>query len=384
MEKAVASLKKLGFAAESQKLENLARESVAQIEEREKHRAILDRSNDYPLQPDPTDSTPVRTLRDDIATGEALIEGIRQTYPLLKQDEINSRVTAIQDRQARLREAVRRHTDAFGKIFAQSITSQSELEETLVRVKRLQNIFVGTPDAQEVQDLKAQLERIRADVSAWESQDVSVERLEALLQHQTQGQLAELDAYLQEQEIEPAWEMAALYQALATERIEIARKRSADWLAPRLDLLAQVADLDRNHCANLERELQATPGYLAEKDQEKVDEILHLVSQRRTELEEDVRSKQVKVWLAQFLNLQNIESLSRPETERWLKSLRNPPDDAKPDELSVLRPIETQLTAHLDQMGMEEIIARIERLPVKSQRKLVLLLSQRLMEQQDA
>ena len=243
---------------------------------------------------------------------------------------------------------------------------------------------MGTPDAQEVQDLKAQLERIRADVSAWECQDVGVERLEALLQHQTLGQLAELDTYLQEQEIDPAWEMAALYQALASERIEVARKRSADWLAPRLGLLPQVTDLDRNRCANLERELQAAPGYLAEKDQEKVAEILHLVSQRRTKLEEDARSKQVKTWLAQFLTLQNITALSRLETEQWLKSLRNPPDDAKPDELSVLQPIETQLTAHLDQMGMDEIIARIERLPVKAQRKLVLLLSQRLMEQQDA
>lgn len=383
MEKAVASLKQLGFASESQKLENLARESIAQIEEREKHRAILDRSNDYPLQPDPTDSTPVRTLRDEIATGDALVEGIRQTHPVLKQDEINSRVTAIQQRQIRLREAVRRHTDAFGKIFAQPITSQAELEETLVRVKRLQNIFVGTPDAQEVQDLKAQLERILSDVSAWECQDVDVERLEALLQHQMQGQLIGLDAYLQDQEIDPAWEMAALYQALANERIEIACKRSADWLAPRVGLLLQISDLDKNRCANLERELQAAPGYLAQKDQEKVAEILQLVRQRRTELEEEARSKQVKVWLAQFLTLQNITALSRPETERWLKSLRNPPDDAKPDELSVLQPIETQLTAHLDQMGMEEIIARIERLPVKSQRKLVLLFSQRLMEQQD-
>ena len=384
MEKAVASLKQLGFAPESQKLENLARESVAQIEEREKHRAILDRSNDYPLQPDPTDSTPVRTLRDEIATGDALIEGIRQTHPVLKQDEINSRVTAIQDRQARLREAVRRHTDAFGKIFAQSITSQSELEETRVRVKRLQNIFVGTPDAQEVQDLKAQLERIRADVSAWECQDVGVERLEALLQHQTQGQLTELDAYLQEQEIDPAWEMAALYQALATERIEVARKRSADWLAPRLGLLLQVAELDRNGCANLERELQAAPGYLAEKDQEKVADILRLVSQRRTELEEDTRSKQITAWHTQFLALQNITALSKAETEQWLTALRKPPNGIKPEEIAVLQPIETQLTAHLDQMSLDEIIARIERLPVKAQRKLVLLLSQRLMEQQDA
>lgn len=385
MEKAVASLKQLGFASESQKLENLARESIAQIEEREKHRAILNRSNDYPLQPIPIDSTPVRSLRDEIAMGDALIEGIRQTHPVLKQDEINSRVTAIQDRQTQLRETVRRHTDAFGKIFAQSITRQAELEETLVRVKRLQNIFVGTLDAQDVQDLRAQLEWVLTDVSAWDvSDDMRVERLAEVLQYHIQEQLPKFEAFLEEQEIDPAWEMAVLYQALASERIEAARKRSADWLSPRLGLLPEIPDLDINRCTNLERELQAAPSYLAEKDQEKVVEILYLVSQHRTELEEKARSRQVNAWLTQFLVLQNITVLSKSETEQWLKSLRNPPDDAKSDELLVLQPIETQLTAHLDQLSLNEIITRIERLPVKLQRKLVLLLSQRLMEQQDA
>lgn len=384
MEKAVTSLKKLGFVTESNQLENLARESVAQIEEREKHRAILDRSNEYPLQPDPTDSTPVRTLRDEIAIGDALISAIRQTYPVLKRDEINARITAIEQRQQRLREFVRRHTDALGEILAHTITSQADLEKILVRVRRLQDIFVGTADAQEVHALKVQLERILSDISAWEYQNVGGKYLEALLQQQIQGQLAELDTYWHEQDIDPAWDIATIYQALVNERIEMARKRSAAWLAPRLEWLEQAADLDKSRCVNFEKELQAAPAYLAEQERETVAEILHLLSQRRAELEEEERSEQIKAWLAPFLGLQNITTLSRSETEWWLKALRNPPANARSDELLVLQPVETQLTAHLDQISMDEIITRIIQLPATAQHQLLQLLSQRLMEQQDA
>lgn len=236
-----------------------------------------------------------------------------------------------------------------------------------------------TSDAQEVQDVKTQLECICADVSAWECQGVAVERLEELLQQQIQEQLGKLNVYLQEQEIDPAWEMASLYQALVIERLDAARKRSADWLTPRLGLLLQVSDLDKSRCTSLKRELQSAPDYLAKKDQEKVSEILKLISQHQIQLDEEARSEQIKIWLSQFLTLQNIAALSRTEIERWLKLLRTPPNDIKSDELLLLHPVEVQLTAHLDQISMDEIIERIERLPMQAQHKLALLLSQRLM-----
>jgi len=44
----------------------------------------------------------------------------------------------------------------------------------------------------------------------------------------------------------------------------------------------------------------------------------------------------------------------------------------------VIEPVLTSLTAHLDQLSVDEIIGRIERLPVEQQRELLALLSERL------
>ena len=199
-----------------------------------------------------------------------------------------------------------------------------------------------------------------------------------------QEQLPTLEAFLEEQEIDAAWDMPTLYQRLVDEKLETARQRSSAWLAPRLILEEQLNALDITRCATLEKELDAAPGYLSETDQQKVADMRLLLRERRTLLEEMARRQRLQAWLAPLQALQNIASLSKAETEQWLSVLRNPPAGVKLDELSILQPIETQLTAHLDQMSLDEIIARIGKLPVKAQRKLVLLLSERLMEQQDA
>ncbi len=48
------------------------------------------------------------------------------------------------------------------------------------------------------------------------------------------------------------------------------------------------------------------------------------------------------------------------------------------EEKAVIEPVLTSLTAHLDQLSVDEIIGRIERLPVEQQRELLALLSKRL------
>lgn len=384
-ERAVKNLTELGLKSEAQRLEMLMQESIAQIEEREKFKHILNRSNEYPLQPEPADATPVEKLRAEIDEGEKLVAGLRQLTHLLKVDEITARVNAIQQRQAVLRQKQDRHKTAFGDLYALPLNSVSEVENALVLLRRLQDIFIGTRDAAEVNNMKTQLERILTDASAWEvSEEVSVERLTEVLQYHIQEQLPTLEAFLEEQEIDAAWDMPTLYQRLVDEKLETARQRSSAWLAPRLILEEQLNALDITRCATLEKELDAAPGYLSEADQQKVADMRLLLRERRTLLEEAARRQRLQAWLAPLQALQNIASLSKAETEQWLSVLRNPPAGVKPDELSILQPIEVQLTAHLDQMSLDEIIARIGKLPVKAQRKLVLLLSERLMEQQDA
>ena len=45
----------------------------------------------------------------------------------------------------------------------------------------------------------------------------------------------------------------------------------------------------------------------------------------------------------------------RHETEQWLKALRQPPDELRPEEQAVLQPIMARLIAHLDQMSIDAV-----------------------------
>lgn len=378
MERAVESLNLLGFKTEAKVLERQAQHSIAQVEARQKFSLTLDESEDYPRQPDPTESTPVRDLRDTIAKGDDLIKGIQGAQSVLSPDEINARIRAIENRQNRLRDMLKHQNKILGDLFSLSLNSEGALRDTLVKANRLRNIFVGTPDENEVSDIIAVLERILADIAVWESSNLGPERLDELLTKQTQRQLEELRNFLEAKEIEPAWDLGAIYKALMMERIDVAIKRSLDWVLSRIQRMDELKSLDLIRCVELEKELMAAPGYLSNDDRSKVDSYLSTVRNRHAELKEEFRRSKVIDWQQQFLSLKDIENLTKYATEQLLKALNNPPVELTAEEQMSLQPIEALLVSHLDQISMDEILTRIERLPFESQRQLFAILSERL------
>lgn len=378
MRKAVESLKLLGFESDARELEQQMMQSITQVEARQKFSLSLDQSEDYPRQPDPTESTPVRELRDAMVEGDRLIECIQAAESVLRNDEIHARTEAITKRQQRLRIAIERQTNALGGLFTLVLESEGALHDALIKARSLKEIFQKTKDQVEVSEIVIQLERLVTDLALWESNEVSVERLDELLQQRVLHQMANMETFLSEREIDPAWNLKAIYQALSLERVDAARLRSSAWLSPRLLQDEQAFVLDKARCTVLEKELNAAPVYLSRTDHQQVEKILNLVHCRRAEIDECDRQDRVLAWQKPFLNLNPIHVLERFETEQILKRLHNPPDELRRDEKVLLQLIEDQLTAHLDQMGMEEIMGRIERLPFNVQHKLLLILTDRL------
>ena len=380
METAVKSLKILELATEARTLERQAQQAILQVEKRQQFKLTLDESDDYPRQPDPTESTPVRELRDEISRGDELIEAVRATVSALSAAEISARVNAIQQRQHRLNERLQQQRDALGGLYDWPLAHEAAVQEALIKARRLRGIFVDTRDEGEVSGMVTQLESLLAAVAAWETGEVGVERLKALLQGHIERELPELHARLAGKEIEPAWDLAAVFQALADERIHLARQRSANWLRPRTALSNQIDSLDPDHCKAFEQELKVAPGYLSNADLTEVEHLLEAVRQRRSTLEEDARQTRITAWRNPFLAISDYEvrALAKHETEQWLKTLRQPPDELRPEEQAVLQPIMAQLTAHLDQMSIDEILSRIAQLPVARQRQLLAVLTERL------
>jgi hypothetical protein len=379
MERAVDSLNLLGFKQPGKILQQQAQHSIAQVEARQKFALTLDESEDYPRQPEPTESTTVRDLRDAIGKGDEIVKGLQSAHSVLSNDEINARVKAIESRQNRLRKMLNHQTNTLGELFSIPLESEEDLRRTLVKANRLRDIFVGTADENEISDMVTVLERILANVAAWgESKTLNPERLGELLNQQTQHQLEELISFLDDKEIEPAWDLQAIYKSLVAERINTVRKRSSDWLSPRMHLVEELETLDLVHCADLEKELIAAPSYLSYDEQSKVANYLEDVRTRCAELTEELRLSKFEDWQQQFLSLEGIDNLTKYESERLLKSLNNPPVELTKSEQESLQSIEARLTSHIDQISMDDILDRIEKLPMEMQRNLIQLLSERL------
>ena len=223
------------------------------------------------------------------------------------------------------------------------------------------------------------IERVLSDLSVWENNNISPERLEELLSQQTEIQINEFNQFLENEEIEPAWDITAIYVALVKEKIDAALKRSSDWFAPRKQMTEKITSLDLTGCIALESELVSAPEYLSLDAKYEVGKYLDAISERHTLLTEELRVSKVNEWIKRFSSI-TLQTLSKNEIEQYLKSITNPPVELTLDEKNKIDPIETQLTAHLDQLSVDEIVARIERLPKDMQRQLIKMLKDKLSE----
>lgn len=366
------SLTSLGLSAQAQALTQQSQRCIHTIEERQAFSRTLAQCNDYPRQPEPTS---VRSLRDEITLGDDLITGVNGASNALAPAEINAHIDAIHRRQDKLRAACQRQEDALAGIYELKPHSQDALHEILTKVNRLRAVFAGTRDESDVSEIVTQLERVLSDVGSWETGDVSVERLEELLAHQSELQLAGMSEFLVSEEIEPAWDMAAIYESLAHERIAAAWRRSTEWVSSRCARELSVNTLDRSECAALERELSTAPTFLAASHAAQVSELLDVVRRRGADIDEIERHAKVVAWQQTYLTLSNVEQLDAHTTQRLLERLRMPPCELRLEEQSQMSPIEMTLTAHLDRLSLDELMTRIERLMEPQQRQIFARLS---------
>jgi ubiquinone biosynthesis protein UbiJ len=175
---------------------------------------------------------------------------------------------------------------------------------------------------------------------------------------------------LEEKEIDPAWDLAAIYQAIAAERIANARRRSSEWVEPRLKLAIAIATSDRVICDALERELSAPPTFLAVEARQQVGDLLESIRTRIASLDEQIRQSVVAKWQERFLPLTDVGKLERRETEELLHSLRNPPCKLTSEEVKNVNSAVDQLTVRLDELSVDEIVNRIRRLSVARQKEI--------------
>ncbi len=277
-----------------------------------------------------------------------------------------------------LKEAVDARNAALTALDDLEILNAEALAEAAVEVERVRLLFVGRRDEEQINDLANLLSRIKADMGAWDAGEVGVERLSELLTEQISHQLLELQAWLEQQDIEPPpqWELETIYWALAAERVAAARRRSADWLRPRLLEDDDIAEMDQVRCASLEQELANAPGYLAQTDRAAVDRQLERLRGRLATLAEEARVAKVAAWKHELAASEDPTALDRANTEMLLRLLEDPPCTLKSDEAAWQCTAIERLTAHLDALSLDDLVARIQRLSAPMRAALFERLSQ--------
>jgi hypothetical protein len=353
----------LGFGAQAVKLTNQTQRSIARVEELQQYTLTLAKCQDYPRQPDPTASTPVQALREAIQQGDQLIQAVQPiSSNILSDDEKAAHVQAIRRRQSHLKSAIGEREAELGRLYDLKLDSEEALRAAAATVERLRQIFAGRPDEAEINGLAMQLQRILTDAAAWDVGQVSVERLAQILEHQVGCQLMAFRGWLEQEDIEPPgqWDLDAIYGALVAGRVETAQRRSADWLGPRLALRARIAGFDRATCASMEAELAQAPAYLGESDRVAASQLLDAVRQRLAGLDEVERAARVASWQQPYRELGDVSVLDRQAGESLLRTLERPPCPLQAEEQAWQQDMSSRLTAHLDRLGIDDLVARIE------------------------
>lgn len=361
---AIKGLNDLGFSAGAKQLESHVQRSIVQVEARQKFSMTLAKCDDYPRQPIPPDSTPVFQLRSEVATGDSLIESLSKAQSVLSIDEIQAYTRSINGRQKKLRNVIKGHTDAFSLLYNAQFSTLSDLTDTLEQAHRLSSVFVGTRDADELDDMTQQLEYIIQDINTWQQDDISADLVQGILQTKIEGQLTAFDQFLEEKETDEIWDISLAYQQLANEYIAFAKKRSRDWVRKNIKLPLPVNQLDKKSCRFKIKELSDSPHYLSGNDKDKVDELLINLRNRIHDIDEVSRSEKITIWQTPLLEIKDVSKLSQDEVEYYLNILDTPPPKILPQELQALQPLKKMLTSHLDELSMSDILRRIWALPV--------------------
>jgi hypothetical protein len=374
-EKEANTLSRLGLQRKSEALINQVQSSIAKVEELQNFSLTLAHCEDFPRQPEVTNSTTVRYMRDEIRRGDELITGIHGARRALSEAEISAYTAAIKLRQEKLKAGIERQKDALGSLYDTQLNDSEVLRETLTKINHLREIFVDSPDQSDVNELAVQLHRIISDFSSWENSDVAVERLEEILERQVAHQLGAMEKFLEEKDIEPVWDLSSTYKSLLSERIQIACQRSDDWMRSRLNQQESIASFDQTDSELLQRELSSVPSYLSKQHSEQIGKLAISLENRIAELKNMERLQKILDWQEQFLEAREVENLDRVSTEKLLAEIRNPPYEMLVEELKQIEPITSRLTAHLDQISMDDLFRRIELLKPEIQKQLLKRLS---------
>lgn len=371
----VSWLNALGFIREAKALEGQATSVLHRLSELEKHSLTLAQAEDYPRQPTPRGNESVVALRDDEMRGREIASNLSKIQSLSPQER-KAHTAAIERRVAQVQAVIAGQEKRLAKVSSVRITSEEGLREAIATVEQLRGIFAGDRNEDYINELARHLQRIREDVAAWERRDLSPERLSIVLAEQIDHQVQSFESMVEaDDDLDPPpWDLRSLYEGLAEERVALARRRSDEWMRPRLRVETDIPTLNLDGARRLMSELSSVPGFLSEADGMALVRILDALEMRISILEAQERQGQLLAWRARFPDLVSVATLERESIIALLKALEEPPVPLTGDALTWREQMTLELTGRLDELSLDDLLERIARLTSDMRKRLLMRL----------
>ena len=371
MNHAVDTLIELNFNVEAEQLERRKNQVILQIENRQRYSQTIAQAQNYPQLPPPTESTPVRELRDQIRSGNDLISSLEGMIQALGEDEVRAHQRAIRKAQDKFDQMLKHQLDGLSRIYEYELTDLGMIKQVLVQLNHYRNVFVQTPDADEIRTMMIQLEQVVTDVDCWESDALSPELLQTVLDNQITDQLSNLDEIWQQQNIEETiWDSEKIYRALLNERVNIALQKSAAWIKAQNTKVTQIKTMDITALTGFKKSLESPPTWVSKSDLYKIKLLQEEVSCYLEERKLNEQQCQFENW---FSNCESEASsgVSEMVLENLIQQLSNPPLTLWLEAQQRVDKLLRQLTVQQDELNNEAIIARVLKLPKERQLSLL-------------
>lgn len=355
-EKEARWLETLGYRDYAHRLQQQAQHALYTVEERQRHALTLGRAEDYPRQSPPRGSEPILVLRDELRKGQDLIGAI-QGIVTLSETEKAAHVGVIERRVSEVQKTISEQEEQLDEIYALSIESEEEVREASAKVERLRTIFNGDRSEPAINELAIQLDHIQQDIQAWEQGDLPAERLEEVLRSLAERQIEEFEEFA-----DPKWDLQVLYDHMIEAKVSAVRQRSKEWMHSRLHLEAEIPGLNIERVRHLKSELDNPPVYISAAERVVLERLVDTLERRQGELEEEDRKARIEAWKGGFPGHTAIATLTRAEVERFLSSLESPSIPLSEDLLKWRDELTNRLSERLDEISLDDLVRRIERL----------------------
>ncbi|MBV5329688.1 MAG: hypothetical protein JZU65_19030 [Chlorobium sp.] len=271
------NLKTIGIREKFNKLEDYTIKIIAQIEDREKIKFIIEDSQAFMNSHRVHSECRVAELRQWILGAEELISPLIKAGQQINAPEVKKTLSEIDILIANCKKQIKQHGNRVQALWNISILTKDDVHSTQREVALLSSLFSGDKP-QNIDDLttmQKQLDQFAQNLSLWADLNMSNQELEASVVKRINFELE-----LQDDENEPVWEINETYNNILKSLLQEREEAASRWLSQLSFTANDIKEMDAKRCPIALGQLESRPVFLNAKQNLIVDGLENRIRER--------------------------------------------------------------------------------------------------------